>query len=213
MRQYTFLDRLVSGVDTALRAVCIPNDRPCNRPNPSEKISEGSLSKQEKRHVTGLMRINHAGEVCAQALYQGQAATAKLEKVKIQMQNSADEEIDHLAWCEKRIKELNGNTSILNPFWYLGSFIIGATAGLAGDKLSLGFVAETEKQVVSHIQKHIKKIPPEDLKTKAILEQMEIDEAQHAQIAIDAGAMKLPFPIKQIMSLTSKLLTFTSYHI
>lgn len=213
MRQYTILDSLITGLDTALRAVCVPNQRPCDRKSPSQNLAETDLSLVEKRHIAGLMRVNHAGEVCAQALYQGQAATAKSKTIKIKMQNSANEEVDHLAWCEERIQELNCKVSILNPFWYLGSFIIGATAGLAGDKVSLGFVAETEKQVVSHLQKHIKEIPQNDLKTKAILEQMKKDEAQHAKIATDAGAIKLPFPIRQMMSMTAKILTFTSYYI
>ena len=183
------------------------------RLNPAEGIAESSLSKQEKQHVAGLMRVNHAGEVCAQALYQGQALTAQLTSVKAQMTQAAAEEVEHLAWCEQRLRELDSQPSRLNPLWYSGSLMIGALAGLAGDRWSLGFVAETERQVTRHLQKHLLSLPPDDLKTKAILSKMQSDEAHHAEIASAAGAAELPFLIKRLMHGVSRLLTQSSYYI
>jgi 3-demethoxyubiquinol 3-hydroxylase len=213
MRHYTLIDHLINGVDTALRTICIPETRSSTRATPGHNLEDISICEEDRRKIAGLMRVNHAGEVCAQALYQGQATTAKLENVRQQMIISANEEIDHLAWCEERLSELDSHVSILNPLWYAGSFVLGAVAGLAGDSLSLGFVVETEKQVVAHIQEHLKKIPSEDLKTKAILQQMEEDEARHADVASNAGARDLPFVIRKLMHGVSKLLTFSSYYI
>ena len=157
------------------------------------------------------MRIDHTGEVCAQALYQGQALTARLPEVRKKMERAAAEENDHLDWCERRIEELGGRTSLLNPLWYAGSFAIGALAGLAGDKWSLGFVAETEQQVGEHLDEHLEQIPPQDAKSRAILEQMKQDELRHANQALVGGGVPLPAPVKLAMRLSSKVMTRTVY--
>ncbi len=159
------------------------------------------------------MRVNHAGEVSAQALYQGQAFTAKLPNVREKMQQAAIEENDHLIWCEERLKELNSHTSLFNPLWYAGSFTIGALAGSAGDKWSLGFVVETENQVVRHLEQHLNSLPTSDAKSKAILEKMKEDELHHATMALESGAAELPKPAKLLMKLTSKIMTKTAYRI
>lgn len=213
MRNFSILDNLLSNLDNALRTICVPEKRVSDRPTPGKDLPDIQMPNSDRKHVAGLIRVNHAGEVCAQALYQGQALTAKLEKVRAQMLSAANEETDHLAWCEERLAQLDSHVSILNPLWYLGSFALGATAGLWGDNLSLGFVAETERQVVKHLQHHLSKIPANDEKTKTILQQMEIDEAEHAKIAEEAGATKLPKTVQILMHYTSKLLTFGSYHI
>jgi ubiquinone biosynthesis monooxygenase Coq7 len=159
------------------------------------------------------MRVNHAGEVSAQALYQGQALTAKLAEVRGKMERAALEENDHLAWCERRLKELDSHTSMLNPLWYTGSFAIGALAGLAGDKWSLGFVVETERQVVKHLDEHLSRLPEQDRRSRAILEQMKEDETHHATAALNAGGAELPEPVRQLMRLTSKVMTNAAYYI
>jgi 3-demethoxyubiquinol 3-hydroxylase len=159
------------------------------------------------------MRINHAGEVAAQALYAGQALTARESVTRASMMEAAREETDHLAWCQERIQELGGRTSLLNPIWYAGSFVIGAVAGLAGDKVSLGFVAETEKQVCDHLNSHLRELPQEDLRTRAIVKQMSEDEARHGQNARNAGASELPMPIRTLMKLTAKIMTQTAYRL
>jgi ubiquinone biosynthesis monooxygenase Coq7 len=159
------------------------------------------------------MRINHTGEVCAQALYQGQAVTARDPSVRQSMERSAQEENDHLDWCERRIEELGGRTSLLNPLWYAGSFAIGALAGVAGDKWSLGFVAETERQVEKHLEEHLAQVSPADRKTRAILEQMKTDEIEHATKAVARGGAELPEPIRQAMQLTSKIMTGSVYRV
>lgn len=213
MRQFNLLDKVVNGLDMALRTLIVPEQRQSSRMNPAREHREPLLSVKEKRHVAGLMRVNHAGEVCAQALYQGQALTAKLPTVKTQMVQAALEEVEHLAWCEQRLRELNSQPSKLNFFWYSGAFMIGALAGLVGDRWSLGFVAETERQVAAHLQKHLRCLPAQDTKSQAILTRMHSDEAQHAEAANAAGAMDLPFLIKQAMRATSKLMTCSSYYI
>jgi ubiquinone biosynthesis monooxygenase Coq7 len=159
------------------------------------------------------MRINHVGEVCAQALYQGQATTARLDTVRDKMERAAQEENDHLAWCEQRLEELDSHKSYMNPLWYAGSFAIGAAAGMAGDKWSLGFVVETERQVVRHLEKHLGRLPAQDEKSRAILEQMKVDEAHHATTALQAGGAELPAPIKTAMRISSKLMTTLAYKI
>jgi ubiquinone biosynthesis monooxygenase Coq7 len=211
-RQYSLLDHLIIRLDqhlacghSALRAGA--------RPSPADGIPEATLNTAEKRHVEGLMRVNHAGEVSAQALYQGQALTSRDPAVRQAMRISAEEEIDHLDWCKKRLNELGGHTSYLNPVWYLGSFSIGTLAGLAGDKWSLGFVAETERQVTEHLQEHIERLPPRDQKSRAILEQMKEDEAHHGTVAMTIGGVELPAPIKTIMWLCSRVMTRTAYWI
>ena len=213
MRQLSFLDKFLCEIDTAIRTLARPQQRIAKRENPSQAIHESPLSAKEKQHIVGLMRVNHAGEVSAQALYQGQALTAQLTKVKTQMAQAAAEEVDHLAWCEARLGELNSQPSVLNPLWYGGSLFLGMLAGLAGDRWSLGFVAETEHQVTKHLAIHLEQLPKNDLKTKAILSKMLEDEASHAEMAYAAGAVELPFLIKLIMQGVSKALTKSSYYV
>lgn len=213
MRNLSLIDNLLCQVDTALRTLVPPKQRNNLRSTPGEQTKESNLSPQEKKHVAGLMRVNHAGEVCAQALYQGQALTAKLPKIRAQMNEAAAEEIDHLAWCEQRLTELNSQPSLLNPLWYLGSFMMGSLAGIAGDRWSLGFVAETEEQVAAHLQAHLQHLPAHDQKSRAILAQMQEDEAQHAEFAKSAGAAELPLAIKMLMQSVSKLMTHSSYYV
>lgn len=212
MRALSPIDVLLCHVDTALRTLIIPAQRTSSRPIPGGTYAEPSLSEKERQHVAGLMRINHSGEVCAQGLYQGQSLTAKLETVRSQMQQAALEEVDHLAWCEARLRALDSKPSFLNPFWYVGSLCIGALAGFAGDRYSLGFVAETEKQVSAHLADHLTRLPAQDIKSQAILDLMQEDECHHADIAIEAGAAELPPPIKSLMRAVSKIMTHTSYH-
>lgn len=213
MRTMNFLDTLLTEVDNALRTILPPTKRVSTRSSPALTLTDSALSAREKKQVAGLMRVNLAGEVCAQALYQGQALTARLEQVKQQMSDAAAEETDHLAWCEERLHELGAKPSILNPLWYTGSILLGAVAGFAGDKISLGFVAETERQVAAHLQQHLQKLPTHDQKSQAILRQMHEDEEQHASAAVDAGGIELPYPIKLLMSMVSKLMTTSSYYL
>ena len=211
-RNFSPADNLMMQIDTGLRTL-FGKPSITERSNPEDSIEEGELSSSEKELAGRLMRINHSGEVAAQGLYQGQALTAKLPEVKEKMERAAQEENDHLDWCEQRIKELGTHTSYLNPLWYVGSVAIGATAGLAGDKWSLGFVAETEHQVVRHLTSHLDQISDNDHKSRAILEQMKEDEGQHATVALNAGGAALPPPIKKFMALTSKIMTKTVYKI
>jgi ubiquinone biosynthesis monooxygenase Coq7 len=211
-RTYSPLDQLAMNMDQALRTV-FGRPQVTERENPTQDCPDVELDEAERQHVAGLMRINHVGEVCAQALYQGQALTAKLDNVRDSMQRAAQEENDHLAWCEQRLDELHSHKSLLNPFWYGASFAMGAAAGLAGDKWSLGFVAETEHQVVRHLDEHLAQLPEQDERSRAILEQMKIDEGHHATVALEAGGAELPTPIKKAMRLTSKLMTTTAYRI
>ncbi|MDX2346165.1 MAG: 2-polyprenyl-3-methyl-6-methoxy-1,4-benzoquinone monooxygenase [Legionella sp.] len=213
MRKINPFHRLLIEADAALRTLAPPNMRECTRVNPAHDIPDAPLTAPEKKHIAGLMRVNHAGEVCAQALYRGQALTAKLEMVRAQMNEAAIEEIDHLAWCEARLIELKSTPSLFNPFWYAGSWLIGAFAGLIGDKWSLGFVAETERQVTRHLEHHLKQLPDQDKKTHAILSQMKTDEIAHAELALNAGAANLPFLIQRLMYAISKVLTQSSYHL
>jgi ubiquinone biosynthesis monooxygenase Coq7 len=169
------------------------------------------LGALERRHVARLMRVNHTGEVCAQALYQGQALTAHLPETRRRMQRCAQEENDHLAWCASRIDDLGDRKSLLNPFFYAGSFAIGAVAGLVGDRWSLGFVVETERQVEDHLDEHLRQVPVRDERTRAVLEQMKADEVHHAQVAKAAGGAELPAPVRAAMRLSSRLMTRTVY--
>ena len=211
-RDYSPFDRLMMNVDRAVRTL-FGAPEVTERPNPAQSVPDTELSDAERDHVARLMRINHTGEVCAQALYQGQALTARLNEVRDSMERAALEENDHLDWCDTRIRELGGRTSLLNPLWYAGSFAIGAAAGLAGDKWSLGFVAETERQVESHLDAHLADVPPEDEKTRVILERMKEDEVGHAAKAVAAGGAPLPAPIRSAMKLMSKVMTTTVYRV
>jgi ubiquinone biosynthesis monooxygenase Coq7 len=211
-RQLSLLDKLLDQIDSGLRTSFGSAPAP-NRVSPAQAIEEPELTEEQRQHAIGLMRVNHAGEICAQALYQGQALTAKLPHVGEQMRESAAEEIDHLAWCEQRIHQLGGKTSALNPVWYAMSFTLGAGAGLISDKLSLGFVAATEDQVCNHLEKHLQQLPEDDAKSRSIVEQMLVDEAQHAESALAAGGHKFPKPVKALMTLVSSAMTKSSYKI
>lgn len=211
---HAIIDKLIVSFDLGLRTLLPPKNRATERDTPAKTINNDEpLTKSEERHVAGLMRVNHAGEVCAQALYLGQSLSAKLTNVRDKMQQAAIEETDHLAWCEKRLQELNSQTSLLNPLWFKLSVTIGALAGYCGDKWSLGFVVETERQVCEHLINHLEQLPQQDKKTAAILNQMITDEKHHAEFAKKAGGAELPVIIKVIMSYVSKLMTKTSYYI
>lgn len=206
------IDRLIIEFDTALRSVV--GGANSQRPAPgAELLSKTVLDTQERQHAAGLMRVNHVGEVCAQALYQSQKLVARNPQIQEMLNHSGQEEMDHLAWCETRLQELGSHTSYLNPFWYAGSFAIGLAAGLAGDKWSLGFVSETEKQVENHLESHLQKLPQEDHRSRAIVDQMRIDEIEHGQAAKDAGGVPLPQPIQKMMQVMSKIMTSTAYKI
>ena len=206
------VDILIEEVDKGLK-YSTQNYQLNKRDYPAKNLEDSDLTELEKYHSAGLMRVNHSGEVCAQALYRGQALTAQLNDVKEKMNEAASEELDHLAWCNKRLEELNQRPSILNPLWYGMSFTLGAVAGLAGDKWSLGFVEETEEQVVKHLDGHMKKVSSKDNKTKVIMKQMREDEEAHALAAQKAGAAELPEEVKEIMSAVAKVMTTTSYQI
>lgn len=209
-RRYSPIDRILMTADQSLRTL-FGRPHTTERKNPAATLSETELRDEQRRHVGRLMRINHTGEVCAQALYQGQALTATLPETRRRLERSAEEENDHLAWCEERLDELGERKSILNPLWFAGSFAMGAVAGLAGDKWSLGFVVETERQVEDHLDDHLEQIPLQDEKSRAILAQMKADEVHHAQIAKAAGGADLPVPIRAAMKLTSRIMTKTVY--
>jgi 3-demethoxyubiquinol 3-hydroxylase len=211
-RDYSPVDRALMNLDQAVRTL-FGKPQTTERQSPAEGRSEADLSDHERKHLGRLMRVNHTGEVSAQALYQGQALTARLPEVRRNMERSAREENDHLDWCETRINELGGRKSLLNPLWYAGSLAIGALAGLAGDKWSLGFVVETERQVEHHLDGHMAQVPARDERTRAILDRMKADEVRHAQLAKAAGGAKLPAPIKLAMRLTAKVMTGSVYWI
>jgi 3-demethoxyubiquinol 3-hydroxylase len=207
------LDRLIVEFDKGLKTLTA--NAHSVRPHPDHNIKQAAedLTTEEKRHAASLMRINHCGEVCAQALYNGQALTAKNPETVKALEQASKEETEHLAWCEKRIQELGGHTSFLNPIWYASSFTLGAIAGALGDKWNLGFLAETERQVGKHLNHHLETLPSNDAKSRAILEQMKIDEAEHAKTAVHLGAAELPAPIKAAMQSMSKVMTKTTYHL
>jgi len=211
-RNLSKLDDLLISVDQGLRTVF---GRPLTtgRPNPARGMPEGALDEASEGVARGLMRVNHAGEVAAQGLYQGQAVAARLPQVRRTMEEAAQEENDHLAWCEDRVRELGGRPSLLGPFWYAGSFMIGALAGVAGDKWSLGFVAETERQVGDHLGDHLYRLPVDDQRSRAIVEQMREDEARHATVAVESGGAPLPRPLRRLMGLSSKVMTTLAYRI
>lgn len=205
------LDKLITEFDKGLRTVFAP--APTVRPLPGKNLPQAEMSEEEKRLAAGLMRVNHSGEVCAQALYQGQALTARNAEAKAALEQAAQEETEHLNWCETRLKELGSHKSYLNPVWYTGSLFIGMLAGTLGDKWNLGFLAETERQVGQHLQGHLDELPARDARSRAVVEQMKTDEAQHATTAIEHGGAELPLPVRLGMKLTSKLMTKTAYWI
>jgi 3-demethoxyubiquinol 3-hydroxylase len=203
------IDQFIVAFDRGLRTVFAPAQS--LRATPGEALPESNLDEAGRRHAASLMRVNHCGEVCAQALYQGQALTARDSAARAALEQAAREETEHLAWTEGRIAELGGAKSVLNPLWYAGSFAIGAVTGLLGDKWNLGFLAETERQVVRHLDDHLQKLPAEDAKSRAILEQMRDDEARHATSALAHGGGELPAPVKCAMRASSKVMTGTAY--
>ena len=212
MRHYSLFDRFLIHTDTALRTL-VGKPMATHRPYPADGIDECQLDAAENKHIAGLMRVNHAGEVSAQALYQGQSLTAHDDAVRQKLERAALEENDHLVWTKNRLRELGERTSVLNPLWYSGSFAIGVFAGALGDRWNLGFLAETEHQVVRHLDSHLEQLPACDGRSRAILEQMKIDEAKHATTALDYGGKSLPFPVKKLMQAMSKVMTGTTYRI
>ena len=210
-RRYSPLDRLII---EAQRALGTTGGKPiAERRNPGSGEADVVMDEAARRHAAGLMRVNHTGEVCAQALYVGQAAVARDEATRAQLLAAAQEETDHLAWCSDRLSELHSRPSLLNPLWYAGSYAIGALAGLRGDGWNLGFVVETERQVEAHLAEHLETLPAEDRRSRAILETMKVDEARHADNAQSAGARTLPEPIPRLMALTSAVMKAVAYRV
>ncbi len=210
-RQYSPLDKLLSQVDNGLRVVF--GRATASREYPANTADENELNDDERTQCSGMMRVNHTGEICAQALYNGQLVTAKNPKTRDMLTHAAIEETDHLAWCEQRLDELGSHTSYLNFLWYWHSFAIGAAAGLCGDAISLGFVEETEAQVGRHLNGHLERLPQHDERSRAVVTQMAADEAEHGQAAADAGGKALPSPIKFMMKMTAKVMTTLAYRI
>jgi ubiquinone biosynthesis monooxygenase Coq7 len=210
-RRLSPLDRLLAEAQRGLSGMA--DDALAVRENPGAPKPDLEMAERHRKHSAGLMRINHTGEVCAQALYVGQAAVARDEATRAQLLEAAQEETDHLAWCHERLRELDSRPSLLNPLWYAGSYAIGVAAGLRGDGWNLGFVVETERQVEAHLDEHLKRLPPEDLRSRAILETMKEDEARHADHAQAAGARVLPQPIPKIMALASSVMKAVAYRI
>jgi ubiquinone biosynthesis monooxygenase Coq7 len=209
-RRLSPIDKLLVSANNALRTVAAPAGRTA-RPIPSAGIADGDLDRKQRAHAAGLMRVNHAGEVAAQALYQGHAAVARDAGLEAQMKKAANEEFDHLSWCEQRIQELGSEPSRLSPLWYAGAYAIGAASGIVGDKWSLGFIAETEKQVCTHLENHLEQLPENDAKSRAIVKQMRDEEAEHGENAVEAGAARLPRPVADLMHATAKIMTKTAY--
>ncbi len=212
LRPLSKIDQLLLGVDKALRAV-VPHSNPSTRPLPVSNNDLPELTITEARHVAGLMRINHTGEVCAQGLYHGQAFAAKDNGVKQAMQHSAEEEVDHLVWCETRLKELGSHASLFTPLWYGMSFGLGAVAGTISNEFSLGFVAETEAQVSEHLQEHIGQLPVHDQRSREILAQMDIEELHHRELALASGGAALSPPVRQTMRWMANRMKATAYHL
>ena len=211
-RRLTPLDKFIERADSVLRTLSDSSNQ-ATRPSPALDTADTELEADQRQHVAGLMRVNHTGEVCAQALYQGQALTADLPQVRAEMEQAASEEMDHLIWCEERLQQLGSHTSILNPAFYGMSFLMGAVAGLAGDKWSLGFVAATEERVSRHLQEHLEKLPDSDQKSRLIVQQMLTDERKHGDQALAAGGAEFPAVVKSVMSQVAKVMTETSYRI
>lgn len=210
-RTLTTLDRLLARIERALEAVA--GNPEASSPSPADPLAEATLDARERRHAAGLMRINHTGEVCAQALYDGQALLARNADTRAHLEHAASEETDHLAWCAQRLRELDSRPSLLNPLWHAGSFAIGAAAALAGDPVSLGFVVETERQVEAHLEQHLRALPAQDERSRAVLMQMQRDEARHAQAALQRGGIALPFPIPALMHLSSLVMKTVAYRL
>jgi ubiquinone biosynthesis monooxygenase Coq7 len=208
---FTPVDQLCLGAETLLRGLFA--QRIAGRPNPAAKLTESELSDDEKRHVAGLMRVNHVGEVCAQGLYLGQALTARQHDTREQLLKAAHEEADHLRWCQQRLQQLHARTSLLNPLWFGGAVLIGAGAGLFGDGWNLGFVVETERQVEAHLDGHLQQLPSQDHASRAIIEQMKNDEMAHANHALQQGAKKLPDAIKMAMKWSATVMTTSAYYV
>jgi len=205
------LDRLIAGFDAALRAVTGVHE--AARPSPGGNAAEADLSDEERAHAAALMRVNHVGEVCAQALYQGQALTARDDRARQALQQAASEEQDHLAWSHERIRELGGRPSLLNPIWYAGAFTMGAAAGALGDRWNLAFLAETERQVEAHLAGHLDRLPTDDHRTRLIVDAMRSDEARHRDTALRLGAAELPAPARRAMRLAAKIMTTVAYRV
>ena len=205
------MDRLIAQFDRALRAVA--GVVHADRPSPAEHVPEKEVTSEQRNHAAALMRVNHVGEICAQALYQGQALTARHPEAREALEQAAREEEDHLAWSAERIRELGGRPSLLNPLWYAGSFAIGAAAGLLGDKWNFAFLAETERQVEEHLAGHLEALPPDDQRTRAVVEAMRADEARHRETALGLGAADLPEPVKRAMRLASRVMTTVAYRV
>lgn len=205
------VDELITGVDRLVRVVS--GVASASRPNPAAKIAEGAMDEAERRHSAGLMRVNHVGEVCAQALYDAQGMFAKTEELKRLFREAGREEEDHLAWTAHRLQELGSRISLLNPLWYAGAYTIGAIAARIGDAQSLGFVVETERQVEAHLASHLTRLPPSDEKSRAIVEQMRVDEVDHGAAAQAMGAAETPAPVQTVMRAMAKVMTTTAYYI
>jgi len=212
MRYYNPFDQFIMQLDSVVRTFA-GSGTTTARDYPADDINDVEFKPNEKKHIAGLIRVDHSGEVSAQALYQGQALTARNSLIRDKLQQSAIEENDHLKWTRLRLQELGSHTSLLNPCWYGGAFAMGVFAGVLGDKWSLGFLAETEHQVVKHLQSHLDRLPPEDHRSRAILTQMKKDEAHHATTALDNGGVELPFPVKKLMAAMSKVMTLSAYYI
>ena len=206
-----FVDRAIREFDRALRSVAGVSHAMCS--NPSAEIAEAPLSEAERRHAAALMRVNHVGEICAQALYQGQALTARDPGARLQLEQAAREEEDHLVWSAARIRELDGRPSLLNPLWYAGAFTMGAAAGALGDRWNLAFLAETERQVEEHLSGHLERLPAHDDRTRALVDAMREDEAKHRQTAQQLGAAELPAPVKLAMRIAAKVMTTVAYRV
>lgn len=204
-------DFLIGEFDKALRTLFAP--APTKRRMPGEDLPEADMTDEERKHAAALLRVDHCGEVCAQALYQGQALTSRDPALKQRLQTAAWEETEHLNWTERRIKELGGSTSLLNPMMYIGSLGIGVAAGILGDKWNLGFLAETERQVESHLEDHKQRIPQQDQRSLEVLKQMQIDEVGHADMAVASGAAELPEPVREAMKFSAKVMTSTVYYL
>src|SRR5450830_135834 len=206
-----FFDQLITDLDKALRVVS--GVVASSRPNPAAQIGDSAMSDAEKLHSAGLMRVNHVGEVCAQALYDAQGRFAQAQALKQQFAHAGIEEEDHLAWTAERLRELGSHTSLLNPLWYVGSYVLGSIAARAGDARNLGFVAETERQVEQHLISHLEKLPAQDAKSRAIVDQMRKDEIEHAEAAEALGAAATPLPVRGLMKIMSKVMTTVAYRI